>query len=290
MNKLYSTAFAIITLATQLNAQQIETPRPSPISTVTQKVGLNEFSITYSRPSAKGRKVFGEIVAFDNLWRTGANMATVFKSNDEFSISGTKIPAGEYSLFCIPNATEWTIILNKTAKLSGTSGYTEADDIIRVKAKPVNVTPAIESFTIGFNNLRDNAANVELSWENTRVTFEINVAYDIRVMKQIDDVMAGPTAGAYNSAASYYFNNGKDLNKALEYVNKALEKGGDKYWIMSLKAQIQAGLNDFKGAIATADKAKALALADEDDAYVKSNSDRMIEWALKIPPAKKKGK
>ncbi len=290
MNKLFTTAFALLILASQLNAQQIETPRPSPISTVTQKVGLNEFSITYSRPSAKGRKVFGEIVAFDNLWRTGANMATVFKSNDEFSIAGTKIPAGEYSLFCIPNATEWTIILNKTAKLSGTSGYTEADDVIRVKAKPVNVTPAIESFTIGFNNLRDNAATVELSWENTRVSFEINVVYDARVMKQIEDVMAGPTAGSYNSAASYYFNNGKDLNKALEYVNKALEKGGEKYWIMSLKAQIQAGLNDFKGAIATAEKAKALAIADEDEAYAKMNSDRMIEWALKIPPAKKKGK
>ena len=274
MNKLFSTAITLITLASQLTAQQIETPRPSPISTVTQKVGLNEFSITYSRPSAKGRKVFGEIVAFDKLW----------------SISGTKIPAGEYSLFCIPSATEWTIILNKTAKLSGTSGYNESEDVIRVKAKPMNITPTVETFTIGFNNLKDNSANIELSWENTRVAFEINVVYDARVMKQIDDVMAGPTAGSYNSAASYYFNNGKDLNKALEYVNKALEKGGDKYWILSLKAQIQAGLNDFKGAIATADKAKALALADEDDAYVKSNSDRMIEWGLKIPPAKKKGK
>jgi hypothetical protein len=286
MKKLFLFLFSI-SLVSSASAQQIDTPRPSPLSTVTQKVGLTEFSITYSRPSAKGRKVFGDVVAFDNLWRTGANMATILKSSDEFSIAGTKIPAGEYSLFCIPGSTEWTVILNKTAKLSGTSGYKESEDAIRFKAKPVAITPAVETFSIGFNNLRDNAANIEMSWENTRVSFEVQVEYDARVMKQIDDVMAGPTAGSYNSAASYYFNNGKDLNKALEYVNKALEKGGDKYWILSLKAQIQAGLNDYKGAVETAGKAKTMAQADEDDAYSKMNTDRINEWTPKIQPAKK---
>lgn len=286
MKKLFLFLFSISAVGS-VSAQQIDTPRPSPLSTVTQKVGLTEFTITYSRPSAKGRKVFGDVVAFDKLWRTGANMATILKSSDEFSVAGTKIPAGEYSLFCIPGSTEWTIILNKTAKLSGTNGYKESEDAIRFKAKPVAITPAVETFSIGFNNLRDNAANIELSWENTRVSFEVQVEYDARVMKQIDDVMAGPTAGSYNSAASYYFNNGKDLNKALEYVNKALEKGGEKYWILSLKAQIQAGLNDFKGAVETANKAKTMAQADEDDAYTKMNTDRINEWTPKIQPAKK---
>ena len=286
MKKIFL-SLLLISGITAAQAQQIDTPRPSPLSTVTQKVGLTEFSITYSRPSAKSRKVFGDIVPFDKLWRTGANMATVLKSGDEFSINGTKIPAGEYSLFTIPGAEEWTIILNKTAKLSGTSGYKEADDVIRLKAKSVKVMPAVETFSIGFNNLRDNAASVELTWENTRVSFDVQVEFDARVMKQIEDVMAGPSAGAYNSSASYYFNNGKDLNKALEYVNKALEKGGDKYWILSLKAQIQAGLNDFKGAVETAGKAKAMAQADEDDAYTKMNTDRINEWTPKIQPAKK---
>jgi hypothetical protein len=286
MKKIFL-SLLLISGITAAQAQQIDTPRPSPLSTVTQKVGLTEFSITYSRPSAKSRKVFGDIVPFDKLWRTGANMATVLKSGDEFSINGTKIPAGEYSLFTIPGAEEWTIILNKTAKLSGTSGYKEADDVIRLKAKSVKVMPAVETFSIGFNNLRDNAASVELTWENTRVSFDVQVEFDARVMKQIEDVMAGPSAGAYNSSASYYFNNGKDLNKALEYVNKALEKGGDKYWILSLKAQIQAGLNDFKGAVVSAGKAKAMAQADEDDAYTKMNTDRINEWTPKIQPAKK---
>ncbi|MFM2285023.1 MAG: hypothetical protein RLZZ543_520 [Bacteroidota bacterium] len=286
MKKIFL-SLLLISGITAAQAQQIDTPRPSPLSTVTQKVGLTEFSITYSRPSAKSRKVFGDIVPFDKLWRTGANMATVLKSGDEFSINGTKIPAGEYSLFTIPGAEEWTIILNKTAKLSGTNGYKEADDVIRLKAKSVKVMPAVETFSIGFNNLRDNAASVEITWENTRVSFDVQVEFDARVMKQIEDVMAGPSAGAYNSSASYYFNNGKDLNKALEYVNKALEKGGDKYWILSLKAQIQAGLNDFKGAVETAGKAKAMAQSDEDDAYTKMNTDRINEWTPKIQPAKK---
>ena len=286
MKKIFL-SLLLISGITAAQAQQIDTPRPSPLSTVTQKVGLTEFSITYSRPSAKSRKVFGDIVPFDKLWRTGANMATVLKSGDEFSINGTKIPAGEYSLFTIPGAEEWTIILNKTAKLSGTNGYKEADDVIRLKAKSVKVMPAVETFSIGFNNLRDNAASIELTWENTRISFDVQVEFDARVMKQIEDVMAGPSAGAYNSSASYYFNNGKDLNKALEYVNKALEKGGDKYWILSLKAQIQAGLNDFKGAVETAGKAKAMAQADEDDAYTKMNTDRINEWTPKIQPAKK---
>ncbi len=290
MKKHLLIAFTFFAGISSLSAQQIETPRPSPLSTVTQKVGLSEFTITYSRPSAKGRKVWGDVVPFDKLWRTGANMATVFKSTDEFSINGTKIPAGEYSFFTIPGATEWTIILNKKAKQSGTSEYKETDDQIRFKAKPVAISPSVESFTIGFGNLRDNAANIELTWENTRVSFEVQVEFDARVMKQIDDVMAGPSAGSYNSAASYYFNNGKDLNKALEYVNKALEKGGEKYWILSLKAQIQAGLKDYKGAVETAGKAKALALTDEDDAYVKMNTDRITEWTPKIPTGMKSKK
>lgn len=287
MNPIRLLAIALLASFSTLSAQQIDTPRPSPIGTVSQKFGLSEFTITYSRPSAKGRKIFGDVVAMDKLWRTGANMATVLKASDEFSIAGTKIPAGEYSLFAIPGSTEWTIILNKTAKLSGTSGYKEADDQIRFKAKPVSITPAVETFTIGFNNLRDNAASIELSWENTRVSFDVQVEFDARVMKQIDEVMSGPSAGAYNSAASYYFNNGKDLNKALEYINKTIEKGGERYWILSLKAQIQAGLNDFKGAVETAEKAKVLAIADEDDAYTKMNTDRINEWTPKIPAGKK---
>lgn len=287
MRKILASVTLLLVGSLALQAQ-IETPQPSPLSTITQRVGLNDFTLTYSRPSLKGRKAFGDVVPFDKLWRFGANMATVLKSSEEFSIQGNKIPAGEYSVFAIPGATEWTMILNKTAKLSGTGGYKESDDALRFKVKPESYPVRVETFSLGFTNLRDNAATFELLWENTRVAFDINVEFDAKVMKQIDDVIGGPSAGSYYRAASYYFNNKKDMAKALEWVNKSLEKGGDKYWILTMKAQIQAANNDFKGAVETATKARDMAKADEDDAYVKSNEERIKEWTPKIPAGGKK--
>lgn len=287
MRKILASVTLLLVGSLALQAQ-IETPQPSPLSTITQRVGLNDFTLTYSRPSLKGRKAFGDVVPFDKLWRFGANMATVLKSSEEFSIQGNKIPAGEYSVFAIPGASEWTMILNKTAKLSGTGGYKESDDALRFKVKPESYPVRVETFSLGFTNLRDNAATFELLWENTRVAFDINVEFDAKVMKQIDDVIGGPSAGSYYRAASYYFNNKKDMAKALEWVNKSLEKGGDKYWILTMKAQIQAANNDFKGAVETATKARDMAKADEDDAYVKSNEERIKEWTPKIPAGGKK--
>lgn len=298
--KLFHSSFNITNMKSILTAallsiltitsgfSQIETPRPSPLSTITQKVGLTEFSVTYSRPSAKGRKVFGDVVPMDKLWRTGANMATVFKADSEFSIDGQTIPAGEYALFAIPGAGEWTMILSKTAKQSGTSNYKQEEDQLRFKVKTSAYPVNVETFTIQFASLRDDAATVELLWENTRVAFDVTVKFDERVMKQIDEVMAGPGAGAYYNAASYYYKNNKDLNKALEWVNKALESN-ERYWVLSLKAQIQAGLNDYSNAIMTAAKAKDIASKEGDDAYVKMNEERAAEWATKVVD-KKSGK
>jgi hypothetical protein len=271
-----------------LRAQSIDTPRPSPTCTINQKVGLNDFTVVYSRPSLKGRKAFGDVVPFDKLWRFGANMATTIKSSDAFSIQGNKIPAGEYSLFAIPGAAEWTLILNKTAKMSGTSEYKETEDQLRFKVKPEAYPIKTETFTLQFGNLRDNAAAFEIIWENTRVVFDITVEYDAKVMKQIDEVMSGPGAGAYYSAANYYFTAKKDPKKALEWINKSIEKGGEKYWICSLKAQIQAENLDYRGAVDTATKARDLAKADGDDAYVRVNEERIKEWSTKFPAPKPK--
>ena len=286
--KKITSFFAMLLMGGMIAQAQIETPQPSPLATINQKVGLNDFTVVYSRPSLKGRKAFGDVVPMDKLWRFGANMATTFKSSDEFSIQGNKVPAGEYALFAIPGAAEWTIVLNKTAKMSGTSSYKEAEDQLRFKVKPETTPYKTETFTLQFANLRDNAASFEILWENTRVAFDVNVDFDTKVMKQIDETMAGPSAGSYYRAASYYFTNKKDSKKALEWVNKSLEKGGDKYWILTLKAQLQAANNDFNGAIETAKKAIELAKADEDDAYVKSNTDRIAEWTPKATPVKSK--
>lgn len=284
MKKLISTVLSTLLIASSVSAQ-IDTPRPSPMATVTQKIGLTEFSITYSRPSAKDRKVFGDVVEMDKLWRTGANMATVFKADSEFMIDGQTIPAGEYALFAIPGVAEWTMILSKTAKQSGTSNYKQEEDQLRFKVKSQSYPSKTETFTIQFANLRDDAGSVQLIWENTLVAFDVNVKFDDRVMKQIDEVMAGPGSGAYYNAASYYYKNNKDLKKALEWVNKSLESG-ERYWVLSLKAQIQAGLQDYSGAVMTASKAKDLASKEGDDAYVKMNEARAADWSTKITTKK----
>ena len=286
--KKFTSFFALLLVSGMIAQAQIETPQPSPMSTITQKVGLNDFTISYSRPSLKGRKAYGDVVPMDKMWRFGANMASTIKSNDEFSIQGNKIPAGEYSIFAIPGAAEWTMVINKTAKMSGTSNYKEAEDQLRFKVKPESTPYKTETFTMQFSNLKDNQATLEILWENTRVAFDIGVDFDAKVMKQIDETMAGPSAGSYYRSASYYFNNKKDNKKALEWVNKSLEKGGDKYWILTLKAQIQAANLDYNGAIATANKAIELAKTDEDDSYVKSNTERIAEWTPKATPAKGK--
>jgi hypothetical protein len=265
---------------------QIETPRPSPLCTLSQRVGLSDFKITYSRPSAKGRKIFGDVVSYDKLWRTGANMATVFESSTEFVVNGTTIPAGEYALFAIPGKEKWTIILNNVARQSGTSNYKESDDRVRFDVSP-KACDFTETFTINITDIQDDRANVELRWESTSVKFEIQVSFDEKVMKQIEEVMAGPGAGACYTAASYYYKNNKDLNQALVWVNKALENY-ERYWVLSLKAQIQAGLEDYSGAILTAGKAKEMAMKEGDDAYVKMNEERAAEWAPKVDTKKKK--
>lgn len=261
-------------------SSQISMPQPSPASTVTQKVGLTDVSITYSRPSAKGRKVFGDVVPYGELWRTGANRSVKFSISDSVTIGGKKIGKGDYSIFTIPGEKEWTIIINKAVELSGTNGYKQEDDILRWTTVPTK-TNYTETFTFNFANLTNTSADVELMWEETKVSFKVEVTVDDKVMKNIDAVM-NPSANSYFSAARYYYETERDSKQALAWINKSLELGGDKYWILRTKSLIQARLEDYKGAIETAEKSKTLAQADDDGAYVKMNEASIAEWTPKV--------
>lgn len=259
------------------NAQTIKMPAPSPLSTVKQAFGLSEISIEYSRPSAKGRVVYGDVVPFDALWRTGANACTKVTFGEDVKIDGKAVPAGTYSLFSIPGKTEWTIILNKNTKLGGTNGYSQAEDQLRFKAKAKNKAEKTETFTIDFSNLQPAQATIELIWENTVVAFDVTTEFDEKVMKNIESVMA-KDARPYHQAASYYYDNKKDLKKALEWATKAFEANPEAYWSAMLKAKIQLELKDYKGAIATAEQVKSL--AKDDYAYTKM-ADELIATAKK---------
>ena len=249
-------------------AQGLKTPVKSPLSTVKQAVGLSEVSVEYSRPSKSGRVVFGNVVPYGEIWRTGANASTKITFGEDVKINGKQLAAGTYALYTIPWQNEWTIIFNKNLTLWGSDGYSEAEDALRIPVKTQKTAEMVESFTIAFNNLKPTALNIDLMWENTKVSLDLTVEVDEKIMKNIEATMFQDKR-PYYQAAAYYYDNKKDLKQALEWAEKAQEINPKAYWVALLKAKIQYDLNDLKGAKRTAEHVKKLAEEDKDPAYVK---------------------
>jgi hypothetical protein len=275
------TLFTLLSFFAITSMAQITTPQPSPLSTLEQKVGLTDCKIVYSRPSAKGRVIFGDLVPFDVMWRTGANMSTKISFSSDVKIAGKDLPKGEYALYTIPGKTEWTIIFHKNLTYGGTGGdkYTTDEDALRVNIKSIKYPTAIETFTLGFSDITATSANVELLWENTQVNIPVTVDYDADVMKQIESAMK-ISGNTYYSAARYYLDNDKDLNQALVWMDKALEDG-EKYWMLRQKSLMLAKLGRYKEAIAVAEKSKTLATEAKNNDYVKMNTESIAEWKKK---------
>lgn len=275
----------IFFLAATFGFAQIKTPSPSPTGKLSQAVGLINVDVEYSRPSAKGRKIFGDLVPFGELWRTGANASTKVTFSDKTQVSGISLEKGTYALYTIPEKTEWTIIFYKNTSIWGApqpKDFKEADVAARFSV-PVQTLPTkVETLTIEIGNLHNDGADLELSWENTKVVIPIKVDTDTKVMADIDATMAGPKAGDYYAAARYYYEEKKDMKKALDWVNASLEKGGDKFWILRLKANILAELRMYKDAIATAQKSTELAKADGNTDYPRMNEESIAEWKTKM--------
>jgi hypothetical protein len=260
------------TLLSFVSQAQINTPQPSPSATITQKVGLTDVTVNYSRPGVKGRKIFGDLVPYGKLWRTGANAATKLTFSDEVSLEGKPVPAGDYSLFTIPGATEWTVIVNKNAKASA-NDYKQEEDVARFTVKPTKTATKVENFTIQFSDLSASKAYLDLMWDNTLVRVKIATDVDSKVMAQIKEkvIDATPTdLNTYFQAAAYYYEADKDMKQALAWINKATEKE-PKFWMVHLKAKIQARMKDYKEAIASANQSIELAKADKNDDYVRLN-------------------
>jgi len=267
-------------LMTALAQEQIKTPQPSPGATLTQQIGVMEVTVKYSRPGIKDREIYGGLVPFNELWRTGANATTSLKFSDDVVIEGNKVVAGEYGLYTIPGQEEWTIILNKDLGW-GTGAYKEEDDAARFKVKPEKLANTFETLTIEFDHIRDNWAYVVVSWENTLIKFKIEFDVDSNVMGQIEKEMADPGKTHENNffaAANYYYSHDKDLGQALSWVNTAIEKRPDAFWMIRLKSQIQAKMNNYTDAIETAKAAMEAARKANNDQYVKFNQDAIAEW------------
>ncbi len=272
------TAAAFTLFVFNANAQ-LKTPAPSPLQTVTQAFGLGEIKVEYSRPGVKGRVIYGDLVPFGKMWRTGANASTKITVGDNVKMNGTAIAAGTYALYTIPNKTEWTVMLYKDLALGGsTEKYKTEDELIRFTLKPLKTNDRIETFTIAFNDMTNNSCNLDLIWENTRVSIPVTSDHDAEVMKQIDKLMPETADNRpYYSAANYFYENDKDLNKALAWVDKAIEMNPKGFWIVHLKAKIQMKLKDYKGAKASAEKSKATAMEEKNEDFVSLNDKLLAE-------------
>jgi hypothetical protein len=253
-------------------AQQLKVPAASPVSTLKQSVALSEVTIEYSRPSVKGRVIFGDLVPLGKVWRTGANASTKITFGEDVKLEGNPVPAGTYALYTIPDKDEWTIILNKNLTLWGSDGYKQEEDYLRFKVKPTALNSKVESFTFNITDLASTSANIEILWENTRVVFNLTVDIDAKVMKSIETNMASDKR-PYFQSASYYYDNDKDMKQALTWVNKAIEQNPKAYWAVLLKAKIQVKTKDTAGANISAQKVITLAKEDGNNDYVKMAQD-----------------
>jgi hypothetical protein len=267
MKKLVCVLNALLMLSLA-NAQTLNTPQPSPLQTVKQNFALGSVELSYSRPAKKGRKIMGDLVPYGKVWRTGANAATTLTFSEDVTIGGLAVKAGKYGLLTIPDANKWTIIISKDVNVSSPAAYKPENDVVRVQSDVVTTPFTVENFTINFANITGSSCNLEMMWENSYVSFPITAGTDAKVMKQIDNIMNKDNKPYFN-AASYYYDNGKDLNKALEWVNKAVENNKEAYWMFLLKARIHQKLGDKAASRAAATTCKDLAAKDKNDDYIK---------------------
>ena len=273
----------LFVLVAALAEAQVQTPVGSTAATVSTVVGLTDVKIEYSRPKAKGRKIFGAgtdfLIPFDQPapWRTGANNGSGVTFSDDVKFGGIDVPKGTYLLLTFPGAAEWTVILYKDATIGGDmSQYNKANDQARVTVKSEKLTEKVETFTLQISDLTENSknANLQLTWENTSVKVPIIVEFDAKVMKSIE-ASTKVNPGNLYQAAGYYFDNGKDLKQALEWITTASATNADAYWMSHLKAKIQKALGDKKGAMDSALASKAAAEKAKNPDYVKLNDDLM---------------
>ncbi len=268
-------AFLLLSFTSQA---QLETPAPSPASTVTSKVGMTEIKIEYSRPAMKGRKVFGgDVVPFGELWRTGANSATKVTTTDSITIMGKGLAKGTYVLMTKPGKDSWEIIFNKNPAVS-VFGYKPEDDVLKVNVKTINNPLTVESFTMGVSNITNTSADIEIAWENTVVRIPFTNDVDSKVMAQIKQKLDGPSQNDYFAMSQYYFDSGKDAKQALEFVDKAIAKG-ERFWMLRHKSLVQAKLGDKKGAIESAKRSLALAQEAKNNDYIRMNEKSIAEWS-----------
>lgn len=275
---------ALLTLGSFSLTAQITTPAPSPAAKVWQTVGLTEVTIDYSRPLKRDREIFGELVAYDKMWRTGANKNAIITTTDVLIFGTDSLKAGTYAIFTTPKkGKSWDVYFYSDTENWGTPEKWD-EDLVAVKTTAtVSASPTVtESFTIGIENVSMDGAELSFSWDNTKAVVSFAVPTNDAVMASIDKMMNGPSAGDYYTAASYYLSQKMELKTALDYIDKALVMKEKKpFWYLRKKALIQADLGEYSGAIASAKLSMAAAKVAGNQNYVDSNAKSIEEWNKK---------
>lgn len=276
MNKIIlsiATATAIF-LGTETSKAQIKLPPASSTQTVTQGLGIKNIELTYQRPNKNNRVIFGELVPYGEVWRTGANNIPSITFNEEVSLEGNKVPAGTYGLFTIPNKNEWTIILSKNVKQWGAYQYNKAEDLLRFNVKPQTLTDNVETFTIAFEDVTTKSAKITLAWEKTKVSLNVTTDQSKDILAGIEEAMNSDKK-PYFQAAQYYFNNDLDIKKAADWIKKADEGNTTaphiKYW----KARILTKAGDNSGAKQAAEEGIEMAKKGNNPEYIKLNTQAL---------------
>ena len=281
MKKLLLFTFAL-TLMFSVDAQ-IKTPQPSPFSKVEQVVGLTDVTLEYSRPSMNGRTIFGDLVLYGKLWRAGANKNTMITFSDEVVIAGNTLKAGAYAIFITPSEKSWEVIFYSDTNNWGAPKTIDAAKVAaKVKIETMQLPMKVETFTITFDNLTSGSAELGFIWENTMANLKFEVPTAKTVTASIEKVMAGPSANDYYAAAVYNLSEGKDLEQAKDWMEKAMSMTKDpKFYQLRKQSLIYAALGDKKKAISTAKESLAKAEKAENADYIKMNKDSLKEWGAK---------
>jgi hypothetical protein len=264
-----------------ITSAQIKRPAPSPSCKLEQTAGLTTVTVEYSRPSMKGRSIFGGLLPGGEMWRTGANKNTTIKFSENVKIAGKELKAGTYALFTVPNPTSWDVIFYTDTENWGLpETWDAAKEAVRFKVTPQSLPFDLETFMMDVGNLRNDACSIGLGWERTWVSFDVMLNTDDVVSKSIAKAMAGPDANDYFNAGSYYFDAGKDLKQAYEWIHKSNE-ADPKFWKLRTEALVLAAMGKYNDAIAMAEKSKAMAIEAGNKDYERMNNESIAEWKMK---------
>lgn len=269
--KKIAIACLVLLSAASINAQ-VKMPAPSPTQTIKQDFALGSIEVKYSRPAAKGRKVMGDLVPYNKLWRTGANAATLIKFTDAVEIQGKRVDTGSYVLYTIPGTDTWEVILNKGLNNWGVDGYKEAEDVLRFKVKANTGKTNVENFTMQFSDIRPESCSLDIMWEKTSISIPFTATIKERIRTQLMEAMKSDKKPNW-LAAQFYNEYDNNPAKALEYATAATVDNPKAFWVWIYKAKIEKAMGNKAAALQSSNTSLALAKEAKNDDYVKINEE-----------------